>query len=133
MREVSRQQRRVSQQEPQSRWSGGGCGLHESEREATNRALYHPDASSITASTSLGLDGEHLYLKDEVRVGWNAGHVLAAVAQVCRYRDPSFSADRHSSNADVPTLDDLARAKLEGERLALSVCYVANQHGTPLM
>ena len=77
-------------------------------------------------SWEVGLfDSKQLDIEGELAVRRNAGQRLAAVREVRRNGQPALTADRHAHNADIPSLDDLATASLEAERLALLVgCIV---------
>lgn len=72
---------------------------------------------------SILLDLKELDIEDELRVGGDTGESLLAVGQVRRDRDAALTTGGHTSNTDVPTLDDLALAQLEGEWLSLLVGY----------
>lgn len=67
------------------------------------------------------LDLQQLDVKGQLAVGGDAGHAARAVAQVGGDGQATLAADSHTDDTDVPALDDLALADLEGERLALLV------------
>lgn len=54
------------------------------------------------------LDLQHLNVEDKRAVGWNARHRLAAIGLACGDSQSAFATNRHTSNANIPTLDDLA-------------------------
>lgn len=66
-------------------------------------------------------DLEQLDIKGERAVRRDAGQSLAAVGEAGRDGQATLATNGHADNADIPTLDDLALADLEGERLALLV------------
>ena len=53
------------------------------------------------------LDLQHLDVEDQGAVGWNTRHRLAAIGKVCWDGQSALATNRHASNADVPTLDNL--------------------------
>lgn len=67
------------------------------------------------------LDLEKLDVKDQLAVGGDAGESLGAVGEVGGDGQATLAANGHADDANVPALDDLAAAGLEGERLALLV------------
>lgn len=67
------------------------------------------------------LDLEALDVEDQGGVGWDAREGLGAVGEVGGNGDSALTTDGHAGDTNVPTLDDLASAELEGERLALLV------------
>lgn len=69
------------------------------------------------------LDLQQLDVEDKGAVGGNTRNGLAAVCQVCWDSESTLTTNRHTSNTDVPSLDDLAGSELEGEWLALLVRY----------
>jgi hypothetical protein len=74
------------------------------------------------------LDLKQLDVEDQCAVRRDPGHGTASVGKVCRDGQPALSANRHAHNADIPTLNNLALADLEGERRALLVgCVVLGQ------
>lgn len=68
------------------------------------------------------LDLKELDIEGQSRVTWDTRDALAAVCKMCGNCQSSLSTGWHASNTDVPTLDDLAGTKLEGERLAFLIC-----------
>ena len=77
-------------------------------------------------------DSKQLDIEGELAVRRNAGQRLAAVREVCRDGQPALTTDRHADNTDIPSLDDLAAASLEAERLALLVgCMICQSRRTP--
>jgi hypothetical protein len=72
------------------------------------------------------LDLEELDVEDERAVRRDPGDGAAAVGEVGGDGQAALTADGHAGNANIPPLDDLALADLEGERRALLVgCIVA--------
>lgn len=67
------------------------------------------------------LDLKKLDVEHQGAVGRDAGQALGAVGEVGRDGQATLAADGHAEDTDVPALDDLALAGLEGERLALLV------------
>lgn len=67
------------------------------------------------------LDLEELDIKDELGVGGDAGESLLAVCEGGRDGDTTLTTDSHAGDTNVPTLDNLTLAELEGEGLALLV------------
>lgn len=67
------------------------------------------------------LNLEELDIKDELGVGGDAGESLLAVCEGGRDGDTTLTTDSHAGDTNVPTLDDLTLAELEGEGLALLV------------
>lgn len=67
------------------------------------------------------LDLKKLNVENERAVRRDARQGLAPVGQVGGDGQAALATDRHTDNADVPALDDLALAELEGERRALLV------------
>ena len=77
---------------------------------------------------SVGTDKNSIYLQaldieHELRVRRNARHALATVPEARRNSDSPLAADGDAFDANVPALDDFAGAELEGEGLALFVCW----------
>lgn len=71
-------------------------------------------------------DLQQLDIKDQLRVGGNAGESLLAVRKVGGDGDAALATDSHAGDTDIPTLDDLTLAQLEGEGLALLVSCEGN-------
>lgn len=71
------------------------------------------------------LDLEELDIEGQGAVGRDAWDTLAAVGVVSGNGQSALATDGHASNADVPSLDDLALSELEGEWCPLLVCCVA--------
>jgi hypothetical protein len=68
-------------------------------------------------------DRDALDVEDQVGVGGNVrGRALLAVRKRGGDGEATLTAGGHAGDTDVPALDDLADAELEGERLALLVC-----------
>ena len=68
------------------------------------------------------VDRDALDVKDQVRVGGNVrGSALLAVGHGGGDGEATLTTRRHTSDTNVPALDDLADTELEGERLALLV------------
>lgn len=67
------------------------------------------------------LDLEQLDVELQGAVGGDAGKTLGAVGKAGGDGQTTLAADSHALDADVPALDDLALASLEGEGLALLV------------
>lgn len=68
-------------------------------------------------------DFEQFDVKDELRVGGDTGQSFLAVCEVRGDGDAALATGGHASDTDVPALDDLALAELEGEWLAFFVGY----------
>lgn len=68
-------------------------------------------------------DLEELHIEDQLRVTGDTGESLLAVGEVRRDGDAALTTDSHAGDTDIPALDDLTLAELEGERLALLVGY----------
>jgi hypothetical protein len=69
-------------------------------------------------------DRDALDVEDQVRVGRDVrGRTLLAVCERSGDGEATFTARGHAGDTDVPALDNLADAKLEGEWLALLVGY----------
>lgn len=64
------------------------------------------------------LDLQQLDVKDEGRIGRDSWHTSAAIGVLRWNSQASLSTDLHTSNTDVPALDDFASAELEGEWFA---------------
>lgn len=73
-------------------------------------------------------DRNALDVEDQVGVGWDVrGSTLLAVCKRGGDRQATLTTSGHAGNTNVPALDDLADAELEGERLALLVgCHVVS-------
>ena len=69
------------------------------------------------------LDLEKLNVERQLAVARNAGERLRAVCELGGDRQTTLATNAHADDTDVPSLDDLAFADLEGERLALLVGY----------
>lgn len=69
------------------------------------------------------LDLEELDVKGQCAVGRDARKASGAVGKVGGNGQAALTANGHADDTNVPTLDDLALADLEGERLALLVGY----------
>lgn len=67
------------------------------------------------------LDLKELDVEDQSAVGGNAGKGTAAVGKVRGDGETTLTTNSHASNTDVPTLDHLTLAELEGERGTLLV------------
>lgn len=67
------------------------------------------------------LDLQQLDVEDKGAVCGDTRNGFAAIGKVCWDGESALSTDRHTSNTNVPALDDLAGSELEGERLALLV------------
>lgn len=74
-------------------------------------------------NVSILLDLKELDIEGELRVGRDTRDTLLAVGKVRRDEDAAFTTSGHTSNTDVPALNDLALAQLEGEWLSLLVGY----------
>lgn len=70
------------------------------------------------------LDLEELDVEDQGAVGGDAGKGAAAVGVVGRDGEATLATDSHAGNTDVPALDDLTLAELEGERGTLLVSCI---------
>ena len=79
-------------------------------------------AHRVARATDL-FDFEELDVEDQLRVGGDAGKSTLAVGEMRGDADAALTTDGHAGNTDVPALDDLALAELEGKRLALLVGY----------
>ncbi|KAI6761048.1 hypothetical protein HG531_001601 [Fusarium graminearum] len=66
---------------------------------------------------------DKLDIEDQGAVGGNAGEATGAVGEVGGNGKTAFATNGHADDTNVPTLDDLALAGLEGERLTLLVGY----------
>lgn len=66
-------------------------------------------------------DRDALDVEDQVRVGRDIGEGLVAVGQLGGDGEPALTTGRDALDTNVPALDDLADAELEGEWLALLV------------
>jgi len=67
------------------------------------------------------LNLQQLHIEDEGAVGRDPGERFAAIGSRGGDRQATLAADSHAENADVPTLDHLTLADLEGEWGALLV------------
>src|SRR5689334_392956 len=68
------------------------------------------------------LDLDHLYIEDQIRVGWNGGWLARrAVGQRGRDDEAADTALLHANQSFVPALDDLALAQDETERVATAI------------
>lgn len=67
------------------------------------------------------LDLKQLDVELQGAVGGDAGKTLGAVGKVGGDGQTTLAADGHALETDIPALDDLSLACLEGERLALLV------------
>ena len=96
------------------------------EQATTNAALRIPrDGRSDQAQHgSRLLDLEELDVEDERAVRRDAGNGPAAVGEVGGDGKAALTTDGHADDANVPALDDLALADLEGKRRALLVGYI---------
>lgn len=68
-------------------------------------------------------DLQKLDVEDEGAVRRDARDTLAAVGQVCRDGQSAFTTNRHTSNADIPSLDNLTLSNSEAERGTLLVRF----------
>ena len=67
------------------------------------------------------LDLQQLDVEDEGAVGRDAGEGFAAIGGRGGNRQATLAADSHAEDTDIPALDDLTLADLEGERGTLLV------------
>lgn len=68
------------------------------------------------------IDRDALDIENQVRVGGNVRwSTLLAVGQGSGNGKATLASSSHTSNTNVPALNDLANTKFEGERLALLV------------
>ena len=70
------------------------------------------------------LDLEKLDVEDKLAVGGDARQSLAAVGKMCGNSQATLATDGHAGNTDIPSLDDLALAKLKGKWRSLLVCCI---------
>lgn len=66
-------------------------------------------------------DLQKLDIEDELGVTGDTGESLLAVGELRRNGDTTLTTGGHTGDTNVPALDDLTLAQLEGERLALLV------------
>ena len=95
-------------------------------RRQTGSRPEQVQAASRAVAGSRSLDLEELHVEDERAVRRDAGNGPAAVGKVGGDGQAALTTDRHAENTDVPALDDLALADLEGERRALLVGYAVS-------
>lgn len=79
----------------------------------------------MMTGTGRSLDLQKLDVEDQGTVGRNTTHALAAVGLASRNGQATLTTNGHAFDTDVPTLNDLALAQLEGERGSFLVCCVA--------
>lgn len=80
-----------------------------------------PLCSRQRVGRGYSLDLQQLDVKDQSTVAGDAGHALAAVRLAGGNGQATLTADSHALDTDVPAVNDLALAQLEGERGALLV------------
>jgi hypothetical protein len=66
-------------------------------------------------------DFQQLDVEDKLGVTWDTRDALLSVGKMGGNGNTALATCSHTSNADIPTFDNLAFAKLECERLALFV------------
>ena len=72
------------------------------------------------------LDLEKLDVEDKLAVGGDARQSLAAVGKMCGNTQTTLATDGHAGNTDIPSLDDLTLAELEGKWGSLLVCCISS-------
>jgi len=70
------------------------------------------------------LHAQQLDVKDQGAVGGNTWKSFATVRKACGDGESAFTSNLHTSNSDIPALDDFASTELESKRLTLLVCYL---------
>lgn len=69
------------------------------------------------------LDLKKFDIEDQCAIGGNARKATGAVGKMSGDSETALTTNSHANNTNVPALDHLSLASLEGERLALLVGY----------